>query len=89
MADTRIYPVGDSGASDAADLTYTPTTLTDWDADTDPGNADDALDQLAERVDDLEGAGVGGGYWEPLTNGDAANPALIFADGDVIMVEVL
>jgi hypothetical protein len=30
--------------------------------------------------------GVGGGGWEPLTNGDAANPELVFADGDVVMV---
>lgn len=30
----------------------------------------------------------GGGYYEPLTNGDAANPELIFLDGDVIMVGV-
>lgn len=45
---------GGGGASDAADLTFTPTVLTDWDADTDPGNADGALDQLAERVDDNE-----------------------------------
>jgi hypothetical protein len=29
----------------------------DWDSDTDPGDVDNALDQLAERVDDLEGAG--------------------------------
>lgn len=26
--------------------------------------------------------------WEPLTNGDPGDPELIFADGDVIMVEV-
>lgn len=26
------------------------------------------------------------GRWEPLTNGDAASPELIFADGDTIMV---
>ena len=45
------------GAVDAADVTYTPAVATDWDSDADPGNADDALDQLAERVDDLEGAG--------------------------------
>ena len=43
-----------TGTWDAADLTYTPTTLTDWNSDTDPGNGDDALDQLAERVDDNE-----------------------------------
>lgn len=29
------------------------------------------------------------GYYEPLTNGDASSPELIFADGDVIMVEVI
>jgi hypothetical protein len=46
--------IGGGGVSDAADVTYTPTTLTDWDADTDPGNVDGALDQLAERVADNE-----------------------------------
>lgn len=25
--------------------------------------------------------------WEPLTNGDGVSPALVFLDGDVIMVE--
>jgi hypothetical protein len=28
------------------------------------------------------------GVWQPLTNGDVASPELIFALGDVIMVEV-
>jgi hypothetical protein len=42
------------GTSDASDVTYTPAEDTDWDGDADPGNADDAFDQLAERVDDLE-----------------------------------
>lgn len=41
---------------DAADVTYTPAAASDWDGDADPGNVDGALDQLAERVDDLEGA---------------------------------
>lgn len=36
--------------SDASDLSYTPTTLTDWDGDADPGDVDDALDQLADRI---------------------------------------
>jgi hypothetical protein len=45
---------------DADDVTYTPTTLADWDGAADPGNVDDALDQLAERVADVEGAGGGG-----------------------------
>lgn len=31
-------------------------------------------------------SGPGGAYWEPLTNGNAEAPELIFADGDVIMV---
>jgi hypothetical protein len=47
-------PVG--GTADASSVTYTPAVLTDWDGDADPGNVDNALDQLAERVDDVEGA---------------------------------
>ena len=50
------------GVTDAADLTYSPAVNTDWDSNADPGNADDALDQLAERVDDLENAGSGSGH---------------------------
>ena len=42
------------GVVDAADVTYTPAVATDWNSDTDPGNVDDALDQLAARVDDVE-----------------------------------
>lgn len=42
--------------TDIADLSYTPSTLTDWSGDVDPGDADDALDQLASRVETLEGA---------------------------------
>lgn len=53
--------VGYDAGADASNVTYTPTTATDWDSDTDPGDLDDALDQLAERVDDLEGAGGGSG----------------------------
>lgn len=41
-------------SGDAADITYTPAVLTDWNGDADPGNVDGALDQLAERVDDNE-----------------------------------
>lgn len=47
-----------SHTHDAGDVTYTPTTLTDWDGDADPGDLDDALDQLAERIDDVEGTAV-------------------------------
>jgi hypothetical protein len=49
-------------AVDAGDVTYTPAAATDWDSDADPGDVDAALDQLAERVDDLEGAGGGGAF---------------------------
>lgn len=35
---------------DASEVTYTPVDATDWTASTDPGNVDDALDQLAARV---------------------------------------
>lgn len=55
LKDDMSWDTPAGGAVDAADVTYTPAVLTDWDGDADPGNADDALDQLAERVDDLEG----------------------------------
>lgn len=48
------------GASDASVVTFTPSVLADWDSDSDPGNVDDALDELAERVDDIENAGGSG-----------------------------
>lgn len=50
---------GSSGAVDSDDVTYTPTTLADWDGSADPGDVEQALDQLAERVTDLEVAGGG------------------------------
>jgi len=61
-----LYTVDDAGTEngpfladvDAGDVAYTPGTATDWDSDADPGDLDDALDQLAERVDDLEGVGA-------------------------------
>lgn len=50
-----------AGAVDADDVTYTPTTPADWDGGADPGDVAPALDQLAERVTDLEAVGVGVG----------------------------
>jgi hypothetical protein len=44
-----------SSAVDADDVTYTPATLADWDGSADPGDVEQALDQLAERVTDVEG----------------------------------
>lgn len=40
---------------DVSTLPYTPSVLADWDGAADPGNSGAALDQLAERVKDLEG----------------------------------
>jgi len=44
-------------AMDAADVTYTPGVLADWDYSNDPGDVEDGLDQLAERVTDIEAVG--------------------------------
>lgn len=49
------------GGSDASATTYTPADATDWNSSADPGNVDDALDQLADRVTTLEAGGGGGG----------------------------
>lgn len=47
---------GGGGTVDSDDVTYTPTTLADWNGGVDPGDVEQALDQLAERVTDVEGA---------------------------------
>jgi hypothetical protein len=39
---------------DASTTNYSPTTVSDWDGNVDPGNIASALDQLARRSDDLE-----------------------------------
>lgn len=68
--------VAGSVAVDAGDVTYTPTTATDWDSDTDPGDVGDALDQLAERVDDNEAAFAS---YLPLAGGTLSGE-LVMAD---------
>lgn len=45
-----------NSSGDAANVTYTPLTTTDWNGNVDPGNVDNALDQLADRVDINESA---------------------------------
>jgi hypothetical protein len=57
-ADLTVIVALQVTATDAADITYTPDVAADWDSSTDPGDVDAALDQLADRVDDLEGAGA-------------------------------
>lgn len=54
-----VGPLGSTGAVDSDDVTYTPTTLADWDGAADPGDVEQALDQLAERTTDLEGSSAG------------------------------
>jgi len=51
-----IVSEGGGGAVAAADVTYTPSTLANWTDGVDPGQVDDALDELADRVDVLEGS---------------------------------
>ncbi len=70
--------VADAGGAvvDAADVTYTPTVATDWDSDADPGDVDDALDQLAERVTDNEGSFAS---YLPLSGGTMSGE-LVVAD---------
>jgi hypothetical protein len=58
---------GVAGAVDASAVTYTPTTAADWDGAADPGDLDQALDQLAERTKDLETAGSGALPWFDVT----------------------
>jgi hypothetical protein len=55
-------------AADAAAVTYTPAVAGDWDGDADPGDVDDALDQLAERTDDLETVTL---WWHPWSDWQA------------------
>jgi hypothetical protein len=53
---THTHP---AAATDASIVTYTPAVLTDWNGSADPGDVDNALDQLASRVKAVEGAGGG------------------------------
>ena len=48
---------GDANVN-ADDMDYRPAVLADWSGGADPGSAEDGLDQLASRTDDIEG-GVG------------------------------
>lgn len=43
-----------AGAVDASIVGYSPSDLTDWSSSADPGDTDDALDQLADRLKTVE-----------------------------------
>jgi hypothetical protein len=64
----KAYVDAATSAPDADDVTYTPTTLADWDGGTDPGDVEQALDQLAERVTDVEGASGSGDVVGPASS---------------------
>ena len=58
-ADGALVVSGGSSSVDAANVTYTPAVEADWEGSTDPGNQNQANDQLAERVKDLETDTIG------------------------------
>lgn len=73
----------------SADLTQLQSDLDAAELEIDQLQAD--LDQAELDIDALETAvaAIGEtGYYEPLTNGNVSSPELVFANGDVIMVEV-
>ena len=50
---------------DSDEVAYIATTVADWDAATDPGDVEQALDQLAERTKDLELSIGAWAAWNP------------------------
>lgn len=51
-------------SSSSGSVGYTPADNSDWNSSTDPGDVADALDQLAERVSDLEVGGAGDEHYD-------------------------
>ncbi len=49
--------VADNVQIDEDQIPFTPGTVADWTGSADPGEVDDALDQLAGRIDDIEDGG--------------------------------
>lgn len=66
-----------TGSVDASETTYTPSVAADWTSSTDPGDVDNALDQLASRVTDLEGSSGDASTitYTPATVGDWSGSA--------------
>jgi len=56
---------------DASQVGFSPAVLTDWNGDADPGQTDDALDQLAARTKTLEQAGGNESVIESMIAGEA------------------
>ncbi len=56
---TTVADVGVGAAIDATDVTYFPANLSDWPESSDPGNVNNALDEISARVVVLEEASGG------------------------------
>lgn len=71
---------------DATNTSFTPTDDSDWTGDEDPGNVDNALDQLAERLAALEEApGGGASELSDLSDVNSSTPTagnVLRGDGD-------
>lgn len=76
---------GGAHTHDASAVTFTPNDNTDWTGSADPGNTDDGLDQLADRVSTLEG-GVG---HAAATLGPGSDPALALVGQQFTLADVL
>lgn len=56
-----------AGSENASQIGYTPTNLSHWTSTSDPGEVDDALDQLASRVTTIESANPSDGDASEVT----------------------
>jgi hypothetical protein len=79
------------GTVDSDDVTYAPTTVADWDGSADPGDVEQALDQLAERVKDMEVAAPGStqGKQEFFMPASAMRPSITDGAGYPTTVETV
>lgn len=89
---TKYYGTNGAGTKGFYDI---PAGYTDEEAQdavgtilSDAGDIDFTYDDATPAITGAFKAGAveAAGYWSPLTNGDEANPELIFASGDTIMV---
>lgn len=78
-----VAATSDSPRPDAVVVGYEPVATADWDGSIDPGNVDDALDQLAERVTDNEGTlgGLTNDHGGLLGLADDDHTQYLLADG--------
>ncbi len=74
-----------AGQIDMADIPYTPAVLGDWTGSVDPGDGDDAFDQLAARINSIESGGLA-----DLVDGDGIE-TFVYNGGiaDTVQVDLL